>query len=90
MKVRKKPVVVDAILWMGGDYSCLDEFCGRNWTRADAVDMSYEDQEQVVLWNTKERQYLHCPTGHWVIRGIDGELYPCSPDVFDRTYEPLK
>lgn len=25
--------------------------------------------------------------GHWLVRGIDGELYPCDPAIFERTYE---
>ena len=88
MKYRKRPVVIDAIRWMGGDYKCLEDFCGLNWTRADAVDMGYEDREQVVIWNTAEKQWLHCPVGHWVIRGVKGELYPCEDSIFAATYEP--
>lgn len=25
--------------------------------------------------------------GDWLIRGIAGELYPCKPDIFEKTYE---
>lgn len=28
--------------------------------------------------------------GDWIITGIRGEKYPCKPDVFDRTYEPVQ
>lgn len=27
--------------------------------------------------------------GDWIIKGVNGELYPCKPDVFDLTYEPV-
>lgn len=27
--------------------------------------------------------------GDWIIRGIEGELYPCKPDIFAATYEPV-
>ena len=27
--------------------------------------------------------------GAWVIRGVEGELYPCKPDIFAATYEPV-
>ncbi len=27
--------------------------------------------------------------GDWIIRGVKGELYPCKPDIFDATYEPV-
>ncbi len=90
MKYRKKPVEVEARKWDGGDYEWLNEFCGLNWGRADAQDMpNYEAKENVVVWNTMERQWLHLPVGYWLIRGIMGELYPCEPDIFSLTYETL-
>jgi hypothetical protein len=32
---------------------------------------------------------LRISHGDWIIRGIKGELYPCKPDIFEATYEPL-
>lgn len=92
MKFKKKPVVIDAIQWNGGSFEILEDFCGMNWGRADAKMVEWSappDGEKVVLWNTKERQWLLCPVGHWVIRGVAGELYPCAPDVFRETYEAV-
>ena len=28
--------------------------------------------------------------GDWIIRGIAGEFYPCKPDIFAATYEPVE
>lgn len=28
--------------------------------------------------------------GDWIIRGVNGELYPCKPDVFEKTYESVE
>lgn len=89
MRYRKRPVVVDAMLWMGGDYSELSEFCGRNWARADTQEMSYDDPEKVVVWNTASGQWLQVPVGQWIIRGTEGELYPCKASIFDENYEKL-
>ena len=25
--------------------------------------------------------------GDWIIRGVQGEFYPCKPDIFDATYD---
>lgn len=87
---RKRPVEVRALRWMGGKYDCLNDFCGRNWSRADAVDEAGPaDIEGVVVWNVKEQQWLNVPVGHWIICGIAGEFYPCDPDVFEKTYEPV-
>jgi hypothetical protein len=32
---------------------------------------------------------LHASVGDWIITGLKGEQYPCKPDVFERTYEPV-
>jgi hypothetical protein len=32
---------------------------------------------------------LHASPGDWIITGVKGEQYPCKPDVFERTYEPV-
>ena len=91
-KFRKKPVVVDAVLWRGGDFDCLEKFCGRNWGRADVNYVTWDskpDKEQVVVWNTASRQWLQVPVGQWIIRGINGELYPCEADIFEATYEAV-
>lgn len=33
---------------------------------------------------------MQANTGDWIIRGIKGELYPCKPDIFNLTYEPVE
>lgn len=35
-----------------------------------------------------EGGYTVCP-GDWVITGIEGEIYPCKPNIFDISYEPV-
>lgn len=29
-------------------------------------------------------------SGDWVIMGVNGEVYPCKPDIFEKTYEKVK
>ena len=28
--------------------------------------------------------------GDYIIRGVNGEIYPCKPDIFKKTYEPVR
>lgn len=49
--------------------------CGRTWHDHGWID-------------TLEGGHTVCP-GDWIIRGIKGELYPCKPDIFAETYEPV-
>lgn len=30
---------------------------------------------------------MRADVGDWIIRGVQGELYPCKPDIFEATYE---
>ena len=32
---------------------------------------------------------MHAMPGDWIITGIKGEQYPCKPDIFEATYEPV-
>jgi hypothetical protein len=38
--------------------------------------------------DTKEGGHIVCP-GDWIITGVQGENYPCKPDIFKATYEPV-
>lgn len=85
----KRPLMIQAMQWLGGNYECLNDFCGENWRRADAIGHAGpDDAENVVIWNVKEKQWLNLPLNFWIIRGIEGELYPCDPEIFNITYEP--
>lgn len=39
--------------------------------------------------DTLEGGHIVCP-GDYVITGVKGERYPCKPDVFAETYEPVE
>jgi hypothetical protein len=36
--------------------------------------------------DTLEGGHIVCP-GDWIITGVNGENYPCKPDIFEKTYE---
>lgn len=38
--------------------------------------------------DTLEGGHIVCP-GDWIITGVKGENYPCKPDIFAATYEPV-
>lgn len=49
---------------------------------------AYQTQEEKII-QTMEGPLKASP-GDWIITGVREEEYPCKPDVFDRTYEPVK
>jgi hypothetical protein len=99
MKFRKKPVVIDAFQWQG-NFDALDEWL--NWmgysedgddgiegSRPDGI---YEDHnpsgDPLLVIPTLEGD-MTALKGDWIIRGVKGEFYPCKPDIFAATYEPV-
>lgn len=32
---------------------------------------------------------MYASPGDWIITGVNGEKYPCKPDIFEKTYEPV-
>ena len=84
-KYRKKPVVIDAVLWDGQATHELDEFMdGQSHdygSRNNGLSQWYK-----VMINTLEGVMI-AERGDWIIKGIKGEFYPCKPDIFEATYE---
>ena len=82
-KYRKKPVIVEAVQYDGTEESLLKimQLQSRkpSWIRVDAGDLLIPTLEGV----------MRAKVGDYVIKGVKGELYPCKPDIFEQTYEPV-
>ena len=81
-KFRKKPVVIEARQWVGGNGFHLANWCGGHVVKA--LDPS---QTKIVI-PTLEGD-IAASHDDWIIRGVQGEFYPCKPDIFDATYEQV-
>lgn len=74
-------MVIEAVLWNGVKVS---EFT--DWIREalhNDVIMRYGDK---VVIKTLEGNMI-ANAGDYIIKGVNGELYPCKPDIFQKTYE---
>lgn len=93
---RKKPVVIEAfqlteetrnnnVDWP----NWLHEAWNKKRTEEGAVFPTSKLPEIVkgLSIHTKEG-IMYCSIGDYLIKGIDGELYPCKPEIFEKTYEP--
>lgn len=49
---------------------------------------AYQTNKDVYI-DTLEGK-MHASPGDWIITGINGEKYPCKPDIFEKTYEPFE
>lgn len=82
MQFRKKPVVIEAVRWTGDNYEEVKAFLGRDFECQHTC-------HQSISVRTLEGS-LHGNLGDWFIRGVKGEHYPCKPDIFAATYEPVE
>ena len=48
-----------------------------------------DNADLLMLDDVVHHEWLPLVLGHWVIKGVMGEFYPCDPDVFDATYEAV-
>jgi hypothetical protein len=79
---RKKPVVVEARQFK--DTSYVDVEIVR-W--CDGYYSDNGDHAGSIAIHTLEG-VMYASPGDWIIKGVNGEFYPCKPDIFEKTYEP--
>ncbi|MGI6557411.1 MAG: PGDYG domain-containing protein [Limnochordia bacterium] len=60
----------------------------RKFRKKPVVIEAYQTDKEVII-DTLEGPLRAAP-GDWIITGISGEQYPCKPDIFEKTYEPVE
>ena len=91
MKYRKKPVVIEAVQWNGLNLEEIKEFVGGSliYEISDAA-WKVGKGAPTVYMEIKTLEGNHvCTEGDYIIKGVQGEFYPCKPDIFKQTYEQL-
>lgn len=89
MKYRKKPVVIDAFK-LGSEWpDWWGDAVTENRATTHNRDGRWGGGPDYALIRTLEGE-MRAEHGDYVIRGIKGELYPCKPDIFEATYEPVE
>jgi hypothetical protein len=83
-RFRKKPVVIEAIS-SDEDPSKIIKFLGGEANRNITFSLNNTTKEIRII--TLEGTMKVTP-GDWIVRGVQGEFYPCKPDIFEETYEP--
>ncbi len=103
-KFRKKPVEVEAIQFVevsrtrrahGASVESVEYNCSEIATFMNQILSMCTTREK---GNPAGRTYLEIPTlegvmqanvGDWIIKGVNGEFYPCKPDIFAKTYDAI-
>ena len=84
-RYRKKPVIIEAVQFMGdkkftGVPKWLDDAHNNATITFDGDNCFIATLEGVMTGNKED----------YIIQGVSGEIYPCKPDIFEKTYEIVK
>ena len=77
-KYRKKPVTIEAIQWNGENLSEIRDF----------MRSTVETHGLVLIIPTLEGN-MYASLNDYIIKGVNGEFYPCKPYIFAKTYEEV-
>lgn len=87
-KYVKKPVEVEAVEWTGKNLEEIKQFVGDKleyWYNETAWEVGKGPVTVSIKIKTLEGD--HCASyGDFIIKGVNGEFYPCKPDIFVKTY----
>jgi hypothetical protein len=92
---RKRPVVIEAFQmtrerrWDNRDWP---EWLNRAWNTEGegCLRIDPDDPERERLYIGTLEGVHRVSWGDFIIQGVHGELYPCKPDIFEATYEPVE
>lgn len=84
-KYRKKPVVIKAVQFFDNAESItnISNFIGN----AFLVKVDYKNPDKPVIPIATLEGVMTASVGDYIVKGINGEFYPCKPDIFEKTYE---
>lgn len=79
---RKKPVVIEAMQYRPESIQDIWD-----WAGADNIYGPIGDDASAYILTLEGK--MEARPGDWIIKGVQGEFYPCKPDIFESTYEPV-
>ena len=81
-KFRKRPVVIEAEQFVVWDTKKIPPFITIHGVTFPVT------KEATIMIPTLEGQHI-ASNLDWIIKGVNGELYPCKPNIFEKTYEKV-
>jgi len=95
---RKKPVVIEAVILEKSETSIKSalEFMGQKVDLSNSITAEKFDDYCIIVMEKGGIEIktlegvMKASVGDYIIKGIKGEFYPCKPDIFHATYEPVE
>ena len=93
MKYRKRPVVIEAIQLKVTNVLEVESFIEGKEIKIEGFieGEKFQDYIHEVVMHGRQIKTLEgvmtANIGDFIIKGVNGEFYPCKPDIFEKTYE---
>lgn len=92
---RKKPVVIEAMQWTGTNEQAIRDFVGNQMLQVSRPPTRFEHDhnltdDMINIFIPTLEDEMRADRYDYIIKGIKGEFYPCKPDIFHSTYEPVE
>ena len=93
-RYRKKVVEIEAIQLTWPNWQKICEFVPKPWfVRGCYVDKDGKETEDIngrlgLVMQTQNTQQFIAVEGDYIIKGVEGEYYPCKASIFEATHEP--
>jgi hypothetical protein len=96
IKYRKKPIKIEALQWDGSAESATPII---DWALPLGATIKYHEHlmdgdfiahPDPFLWvDMPGKRRLIASAGDYIVRGVEGEFYPCPPSIFEKTYDRI-
>ena len=86
MRYRKKPVEIEAFCYDGDFMNSNGQYYVPDWAVNAHKDGILFFREGDLYVKTLEGD-MRANVGDYIIQGVQGEIYPCKPDIFRHTYD---
>lgn len=90
MKYRKKQVIVEAFQITEDTYDMIHKWSGGRVCISPVIE-STKNNPKGIYWQIGTLEgVMTAITNDYIIKGIEGEFYPCKPEIFEKTYERIE
>lgn len=86
----KKPILINWFCWNCNFEDLHDWVHDCEYPKRTNLDLFFEFNDTTLKVKILEGTSYDVPEGYIIIRGIEGEYYPCEPKIFEKTYDIIK
>ena len=88
-KFRKKPIIVEAVQFTGSEENAeeLAFWIAEHWEELETDWDNDIEGDEVFIITKPDGTEMFCPENGWLVKGIDGSIYPVKDETFKKVYE---